>query len=47
MARDMQRQTPCSAASHIFVHSPQEDQQRVIRFYGEHVLPNVARAVRR
>lgn len=33
--------------SHIFVHSPQQDQQRVIRFYGEQVLPKVARAVRR
>jgi coenzyme F420-dependent glucose-6-phosphate dehydrogenase len=33
--------------SHIFVHSPQPDQQRIIRFYGEQVLPKVARAVRR
>ena len=33
--------------SHIFVHSPQSDQRQVIRFYGEHVLPKVARAVRR
>lgn len=33
--------------SHIFVHSPQADQKSVIRFYGEQVLPKVARAVRR
>lgn len=33
--------------SHIFVHSPQTDQRRVIRFYGEQVLPKVARGVRR
>ncbi|MGE5334821.1 MAG: TIGR03557 family F420-dependent LLM class oxidoreductase [Nitrososphaerota archaeon] len=33
--------------SHIFVHSPQPDQQRVIRFYGERVLPKISRAVKR
>ena len=33
--------------SHIFVHSPQLDQRRIIRFYGEQVLPKIARAVRR
>jgi hypothetical protein len=25
--------------THIFVHSPQADQSKGIRFYGEHVLP--------
>jgi alkanesulfonate monooxygenase SsuD/methylene tetrahydromethanopterin reductase-like flavin-dependent oxidoreductase (luciferase family) len=25
--------------THIFVHSPQPDQDRVVRFYGEQVLP--------
>ena len=33
--------------SHVFVHSPQADQKSVIRFYGEQVLPKVARAVHR
>jgi TAT-translocated FGD2 family F420-dependent dehydrogenase len=28
-------------ATNIFVHSPQEDQGRMIDFYGEHVLPNI------
>jgi F420-dependent hydroxymycolic acid dehydrogenase len=36
-----------SGVSHIFVHSPQADQRGVIRFYGEQVLPRIARAVRR
>ncbi|MEO7003451.1 MAG: hypothetical protein ABI274_16850 [Ktedonobacterales bacterium] len=27
--------------SHIFVHSPQPDQQRIIRFFGEQVLPKL------
>ncbi|HEX6541133.1 MAG TPA: TIGR03557 family F420-dependent LLM class oxidoreductase [Ktedonobacterales bacterium] len=33
--------------THIFVHSPQTDQRNVIRFYGEQVLPSVARTVKR
>lgn len=33
--------------SHIFVHSPQADQQRVIQFYGERVLPQLHRAMKR
>jgi hypothetical protein len=28
--------------THIFVHSPQEDQTKVIKFYGEQVLPRVS-----
>lgn len=30
-----------AGATHIFIHSPQDDQQRVIEFYCEQVLPRV------
>jgi alkanesulfonate monooxygenase SsuD/methylene tetrahydromethanopterin reductase-like flavin-dependent oxidoreductase (luciferase family) len=30
--------------THIFVHSPQQDQARVIAFYGEQVLPRLSQA---
>jgi hypothetical protein len=33
--------------THIFVHSPQADQRRVIRFYSEQVLPHVERVAAR
>ncbi|HEU5349067.1 MAG TPA: TIGR03557 family F420-dependent LLM class oxidoreductase [Ktedonobacterales bacterium] len=33
--------------SHVFVHSPQADQERVIRFCGEQVLPKISRTVKR
>ncbi len=37
-----------AGVTHIFIHSPQDDQQRVIEFYREQVLPRVrhARALR-
>jgi TAT-translocated FGD2 family F420-dependent dehydrogenase len=30
-------------ATHVFIHAPQPDQPRLIRFYGEHVIPAVKR----
>jgi hypothetical protein len=32
-----------AGVTHIFVHSPQGDQARVIDFYGREVLPHVQR----
>jgi hypothetical protein len=28
-------------ATHVFIHAPQPDQPRVIRFYAEHVIPTI------
>ena len=33
------RDLAAAGATHVFLHSPQEDQRRVIEFYGRHVLP--------
>ena len=30
-----------NGVSHIFVHSPQNDQERVINFYGQQVIPQL------
>jgi hypothetical protein len=30
-----------SGVTHVFVHSPQEDQKRVIDFYAREVLPRL------
>ncbi|OGO50908.1 MAG: hypothetical protein A2148_02080, partial [Chloroflexi bacterium RBG_16_68_14] len=35
------RELAAAGATHIFLHSPQADQRRVIDFYGRHVLPAV------
>jgi TAT-translocated FGD2 family F420-dependent dehydrogenase len=32
-----------SRVTHVFVHSPQADQARVVKFYGDHVLPKLSR----
>ncbi len=33
------RELAAAGATHVFLHSPQPDQRRVIEFYGRHVLP--------
>lgn len=35
------RELAAAGATHLFLHSPQDDQRRAIDFYGRHVLPAV------
>jgi hypothetical protein len=37
-----ERAARLGGVTHIFIHSPQADQARVIRFYGEQVLPRLS-----
>jgi alkanesulfonate monooxygenase SsuD/methylene tetrahydromethanopterin reductase-like flavin-dependent oxidoreductase (luciferase family) len=37
------RELAASGATHVFVHSPQPDQRKVIEFYGKRVIPALRR----